>query len=588
MIAAEPLFFHGSGPEDRPLFGWLHRADGPSPVGVVVCNPFGYEAICAHRGLRHFAEAAAAAGVPALRFDYDGTGDSAGGDRDPGRLRAWIASARHAADELRRLAAVERVVFFGLRLGAMVAALAADGRDDVAGLILVAPVVSGRAHLRELRALQMALGLPLPPARAAVDTEVQEAAGFVLTPETKAALSETDLLRLERAPAPAALLIDRDDLPPSSALPDRLTALGVELDRQRLPGYVELMLGAEHTVVPKVMVRATAEWLRACAARLPVPAPGAGAAPAQAVRSARFGDVVETAQFVDGQLFGVLSNPTAPVAGRRGLLLLNAGSIHHVGPNRLYVMLARRWAARGHAVLRLDLSGIGDSRAWPGERENLVYAPSAIQDITRALAVLRRERGVVDVQAVGLCSGGYHAFKAAVARVPMDGVVLINPLTFFFKEEEHTEGGEHAVTGETTRYLRRLRDPEAWRKLLNARVDLRVPARTLTRFVVKRLRGRAQELARRAGLAVGDDLAHELKTVTGRHTALRFVFSAGDPGLQLLNVHGGPTVERLRRTGRLGIEIIEASNHTFTPLWSQDALTASLAAHFDPLPAARN
>jgi len=116
--------------------------------------------------------------------------------------------------------------------------------------------------------------------------------------------------------------------------------------------------------------------------------------------------------------------------------------------------------------------------------------------------------------------------------VPMDGVVLINPLTFFFKEEEHTEGGEHAVTGETTRYLRRLRDPEAWRKLLNARVDLRVPARTLTRFVVKRLRGRAQELARRAGLAVGDDLAHELKTVTGRHTALRFVFSAGDPGLQ--------------------------------------------------------
>jgi hypothetical protein len=357
------------------------------------------------------------------------------------------------------------------------------------------------------------------------------------------------------------------------------------------------------------MVRASAEWLRARAARLrnpipspreegsasgpdPIPSPGEAGSGlgrgASVITSARLGDVVETAQFVDGQLFGILSNPVAPVAGRRGLLLLNAGSIHHVGPNRLYVALARRWATLGHAVLRLDLSGIGDSRAWPGERENVVYGDSAIKDITRALSVLRQQAGVVDVRALGLCSGGYHAFKAAVASVPMDGVVLINPLTFFFKEEEHAEGGEHEVASETTRYLKRLRDPEAWRKLLHAGVDLRGPARTLTRFVVKRLRGRAQELARRAGLAFGDDLAHELETVTGRQTALRFVFSAGDPGLQLLNVHGGPTVERLRQTGRLGIEVIEASNHTFTPLWSQNALTASLAAHFDPLPAARN
>src|SRR5207245_1595647 len=78
-----------------------------APLGLVLCNPFGYEAICAHRTLRHFAEAAADAGIPALRFDYDGTGDSVGEDLEPDRLSAWIASVHRAAETLRREAGCE-------------------------------------------------------------------------------------------------------------------------------------------------------------------------------------------------------------------------------------------------------------------------------------------------------------------------------------------------------------------------------------------------------------------------------------------------------------------------------------------------
>ena len=72
----EALYFD-SGPHS--LFGWLHRAAGGkgSGLGLVLCNPFGYEAVCAHRGVRTLAEVAAARGVDALRFDYSGTGDSA-------------------------------------------------------------------------------------------------------------------------------------------------------------------------------------------------------------------------------------------------------------------------------------------------------------------------------------------------------------------------------------------------------------------------------------------------------------------------------------------------------------------------------
>src|SRR4029079_18089058 len=142
-----PTFF---GPADRPLFGWVHHAPaGAASLGLVVCNPFGYEAICAHRTLRHFAQTAAAAGVPALRFDYDGTGDSAGGDRDPGRVAAWVASVGAAIDALRAATGVGAVCVLGFRFGALLGALAASSRDDVAGFVAIAPVTSGKAYLRE-------------------------------------------------------------------------------------------------------------------------------------------------------------------------------------------------------------------------------------------------------------------------------------------------------------------------------------------------------------------------------------------------------------------------------------------------------
>jgi alpha-beta hydrolase superfamily lysophospholipase len=588
MTRGEPLYF---GPEARPLFGWLHRAPAPARLGLAICNPFGYEAICTHRALRHFAQAAAAAGVPALRFEYDGTGNSAGGDRDPERLLAWVASVGHAVDLLRALAGVERVALLGVRLGALIATLAAVKREDVDGLVAIAPVVVGKGHVRELRALQMStVALPRPPG-VLEEEGVQPALGFPLTAATKADLSAVDLTRLERAPAPAVLLLERDDLPADEAWPRHLAALGVTVDRRRLPGYVEMMLGAENSRVPAEMVGAVTAWLGARVARLGLERPRetASRAAAGARRRARLGEIVETPELVDdaGRLFGVFSTPATAPAARRGLLLLNAGAVHHIGPNRLYVTLARRWAALGHAVLRLDVAGIGDSVPAPGRPENVVYTDEASDDIRQALAFLRRQPGVTEVHALGLCSGGYNAFKAAVAGVPLDGVLLINPLTFFYKPDRPLSQAEDKAIFEAGRYFRRVRDLDAWKKLLRGGLDVGLAARTMARYLGDRLQGHALELARRAGLDVGDDLASELTSIVDKRIRLGFVFSAGDPGIGLLRTHGGPIVEKLRRDGQLSIDIIEGPDHTFTPLWSHPVLTSTLAVHLDGLPRAR-
>ena len=144
--AAEAGFFSGNG--SRPRFGWLHRAGMPAMgIGLIIVPPFGYEAICAQRTLRHLAEEAAQAGVTAVRVDLDGTGNSAGDDLDPQRLECWLASIDDAC-ELARSAGVDRLVLAGIRLGATLATLAACRRHDVAGLVAIAAVPSGKALLR--------------------------------------------------------------------------------------------------------------------------------------------------------------------------------------------------------------------------------------------------------------------------------------------------------------------------------------------------------------------------------------------------------------------------------------------------------
>lgn len=567
---AEPLFF---GPDERPLFGWLHRAEAPAGAGLVVCAPFGYEAICAHRTLRHIAEAAAAAGVPALRFDYDGCGDSAGGDRDPRRLEAWVESAGRAADFLREATGVGRVLFLGVRLGASIAALAAVERKDVAGLVAVAPVVSGRALLRELRALRMARGLP-------PGEDAREAAGFLLTEETRVALGAVDLGRCERAPAPEVLLIDRYDLPSGNRWADRLEELGVSIDRKRMTGYVEMMLDPHEAVVPEAMVRDAAAWLRERADGGGAEARSAGTREVRLVESGA--PIAERAEMLDERVFGIASMPAeAAPARRRGLLLLNAGSVHHVGPNRLHVALARRWAAHGHVVLRLDVSGIGDSAPWPGEPENDPYTPRAIADVAAAVAWLRARAGVEEVHAIGLCSGAYSAQRAADAGVALDGFVAINPLTFAYEPGMRIAYPDHVVASEAARYRERARSTEAWKKLLAGRVRVGVLAQVMVRRAASVAFRSARGLAVRAGVAASGALGMELERIAARGVAIRFLFSAGDPGIELLREQAGPVVERLRRTGRLEIVEIAGADHTFTPLRVQEDFVLALSRFFE-------
>ncbi|HEY8053057.1 MAG TPA: alpha/beta fold hydrolase [Steroidobacteraceae bacterium] len=587
-VSAEPIFF---GAPERPLFGWLHRAapERAPGAGLIICNPFGNEALCAHRTIRHLSVRAASAGFAVLRFDYDGTGDSAGNSFEAQRLAAWLASIHSAADTLKDAAGVGRLYVAGFRLGAALAALACLTLRDVHGLIAIAPVVNGGAYVRELRLLQRAID-----ARRDVlkrdNPNFLESAGFLLTAQTQASLREINLTRLRRSPSEHVLIIDRAEMPVDLALVPALREHGAAVDHVAVRGYTEMMLDPHENIVPEQILAAALSWLenqeRSVAPSAPAALPASTTrrtvtlAPAAVTDPASASDpptpVEETLVQFGGQapLFGVLSAPAGnhSLPGASAVLLLNAGAVHHVGPNGLYVTLARHLARLGHTVLRMDIAGIGDSDPRAGEPENVVYSLSALQDVRTGIDFLRQDRGAHEVRVVGLCSGAYYAFKGAVARLPLEAAVIINPLTFFWKDGMSLAYPQHRVATDIRRYRTNVFSLASWGKLLSGAVDLRQLGGVLWQHLSTAALKPVRAIARACGRPFPDDLPTELQHAADAGIGLHFVFSDGDPGVELLRQQGGGCARRMQVRDELTVSVIPAADHTFTDLEARAAL----------------
>ena len=143
------FFFFGSG--DRQLFGAYHaaQANGVDRGAAVLCAPWGPEYIASHRILRRLAVMLSEFGYHVLRFDYFGTGDSAG-SREDGDLDSWYLDAQSAVDEVRDMSGATSVTVFGIRLGAHIAWRLAQEREDVDAVVMWDPVTDGAAYVEEL------------------------------------------------------------------------------------------------------------------------------------------------------------------------------------------------------------------------------------------------------------------------------------------------------------------------------------------------------------------------------------------------------------------------------------------------------
>lgn len=134
----------------RQCYAALHRAgQGAAPLGMLVVPPLLHEQLRSRRLLTELAGRISAFGIPCLRFDYFGSGDSAGsGERmDVASMREDIEAAANA---LRSLAGIERLVVLAVRGGTLPLASWLGGGGNADHLVLWEPIVDGAGWVAEL------------------------------------------------------------------------------------------------------------------------------------------------------------------------------------------------------------------------------------------------------------------------------------------------------------------------------------------------------------------------------------------------------------------------------------------------------
>lgn len=402
------------GSESRPVFGWIHYPEGSGArAAVVICPSLGLEAGFSHWMLRRVARRLSETGFLVIRFDYDGTGDSAGDALDGQRVDAWQATTAAATDLARSLTDAP-IVLVGFRFGCLLAAheAATSGADSV---VLWDPVRSGRAFLREQRTRQVAaFGDP------SGDADVVSGVGVAFDEETVRAMPSLKLTVLEQHPVAHGLVLGRGEHPGGSSL---LTSDGTPFDYARATDQDDLLLNQK---IPWSSIDATLAWFDTTyAVGDPWPVDPANTVDVRNELSTEAAWFEEIVPLGPHDLFGIRTVPRRPATGPT-LVFVPDAHTPHSGLSRMWTEIARSLASEGFESIRFDLSGCGDSETQDGSVGHRIGLVEHIQDVDDVLddpLVAGAGNGFV---LIGTCSGSYLSLEAALRRQTA-GLCLINP-----------------------------------------------------------------------------------------------------------------------------------------------------------------
>ena len=279
-----------------------------------------------------------------------------------------------------------------------------------------------------------------------------------MSPETQAALTALQLssLALPDCRRRRVLLLSRGAIPVDQRLLGSLERQGAEVTVLRTSDYYALIVKPEQSQVPEATVAHMLDWL-AQGPPVAEARPALGPRRTPRVLEAReleaAGGVVESTLGCPGshgELFGILSRDSSAGPAPLALLLLSSGALPHTGPNRAWVELARRWAARGIPTVRLDLPGIGEAGGNDPElvTDESTYESWRVDDVRNVLNQLQAA-GISDRFVLGgLCSGANTSLQGALADPRVCGALLINLFLVTWSSELIAERVRRATTAD--------------------------------------------------------------------------------------------------------------------------------------------
>lgn len=259
-------------------------------------------------------------------------------------------------------------------------------------------------------------------------------------------------------------------------------------------------------------------------------------------------------------LVGILTLPEK--ANRKttdpAVIILNSGLLHRVGPNRIYVRMARELAAAGITVFRFDFAGVGDSEKDNSQRS---YEERNIAATRAAMDILEKKQNIASFMITGICSGADISFQTA--RVD-NRIIGIAPIDFFSLP---------STAYLLNAYKKRLITPRSWGNLFSGKSEIfGVFKKIFTNVTFLKTAAASDNTDPNAQKNLEADIVAGFQELTDRELNLRFLFSAGSPAYFNYQTIFAKKIAPLSAAGKFNVDYFETADHGFTLQYHQQQL----------------
>ncbi|RNL53959.1 alpha/beta fold hydrolase [Pedobacter jejuensis] len=239
------------------------------------------------------------------------------------------------------------------------------------------------------------------------------------------------------------------------------------------------------------------------------------------------------------------------------IVMVNAGLIHRIGPNRIYVKLARSLASCGFRVFRYDSGANGDSTKTGADTE--------MECMKKVMDHLEKKLQHSEFVILGMCSGAELACKAALNDTRIRGIVMINgaglskgKISSLYPHSEDMIRRRY--------YLNAIYQPRKWLKLISLRQitpSFKKIVGILARLFVKSYKHVATDPS--------SEIADPFTELSKNKVRILLIISEGSIVHDILSLSGVD----FKKNDYI---FLKGVDHTITPLWAQEELKIHITA----------
>jgi pimeloyl-ACP methyl ester carboxylesterase len=281
-----------------------------------------------------------------------------------------------------------------------------------------------------------------------------------------------------------------------------------------------------------------------------------------------------------GLLFSVETRPVGRTPNPTWLILLTGRAVRHIGPNRIWVRLARELALKGFASLRLDGRSVGDSDGdGNGLMPNEEYYQEHIYDDIENVMEIATAQGAKQFLMTGICSGATASYQIAWRRNDVRAIVLLNLLQL----RHDAEDDDSALFQRVLKFALRKElwlDPESYRKIFKGKLPPHIKEAIFSGAVVltplRKLKSLLMRATKPAAAPQESYIVRGFNELAKKPVEIDIFLSDGDLSVNFIERHFG--ADHAKLDPGIRVHRVYHADHTIRPLHAQNHFLEILRA----------